>query len=90
MYTEKINSLVILLWQSERDCIEYKRQLEEQNATIKNLQADLYFAELELRDMQQIVDISHDIQYLQKLQSENDRLTRENKRLQTIQTAFKV
>ena len=90
MYTEKINSLVTMLWQSERECIEYKRQLEEQSTTIKELQADLYFAELELRDMQQIVDISHDIKYLQKLQSEIDRLTRQNKRLQAIQTAFKV
>ena len=90
MYTEKINSLVTMLWQSERECIEYKRQLEEQNAIIKDLQTDLYFAELELKDMQQILDNSCDINYIQRLQSEIDRLTRQNKRLQAIQTAFKV
>jgi len=89
MYTEKINSLVILLWESERESIELRKRLDEQDAIIKDLQADIYFAELEQRDMQQMLDNSKDVTYMHQLQKQVDKLSRENKRLQTVQSAFK-
>jgi hypothetical protein len=46
--------------------------------TIQTLKMDIYFSDMELKDIQQIMELSQDVIYMHSLQDKNNSLSKTN------------
>lgn len=58
---EKIKILSISLFDAEQKCKHLEEEIVEKNKIIKDLNTDIYFSDLELQDVKQLVDASNDV-----------------------------
>ncbi len=67
-----------MLFESEQMNRKLRIEMQEKDKTIKDLHADIYFSDLELKDIQQIMELSADVQYMNKLNDNIKELQKAN------------
>jgi len=80
----KIKTLTTMLWESEHENSILKMQLYEKDKIIKDLNTDIYFSDMEVKDMQNLIDSSQDMNYLFELQNKIIELEKSNEILSNM------
>lgn len=83
---EKVRSITVMLWEAERENSRLKREIVAKDDIIKELNTDVYFSDLELKDLKQQIDLSADVEYLHNLQEQVRDLSKSNQLLSDMIT----
>jgi hypothetical protein len=83
---QKVRSITIMLWEAERENSRLKRDIDAKDKIIKDLNADIYFSDLELKDLKQQLDLSTDVEHLHNLQDQIRDLSKSNQVLSDMIT----
>jgi cell division protein FtsB len=75
---EKIKTLQIILFEQEQEIKKLKHTIQVHEDTIQTLNMDIYFSDMELKDIQQIMELSQDVMYMHSLQEKNSSLKKNN------------
>lgn len=84
---EKVRSITVMLWEAERENSRLKREIVAKDDIIKDLNTDIYFSDLELKDLKQQIDLSADVEYLHNLQEQVRDLSKSNQVLSDMITS---
>lgn len=83
---QKVRSIAVMLWEAERENSRLKRDIDAKDKIIKDLNADIYFSDLELKDLKQQLDLSTDVEHLHNLQDQIRDLSKSNQVLSDMIT----
>jgi hypothetical protein len=75
---QKVRSITIMLWESERENSRLKREIVAKDEIINDLNIDIYFSDLELNDLKHQIELSIDVEYLHNLQDQIRDLSKSN------------
>ena len=79
---DKICQMNIMLWDREKEIIELKKQLQEKDEIIKELESEIYFSDLELEDMRQLVQKSCEVTFMNNIMIKVQDLSRNVRNLE--------
>jgi hypothetical protein len=67
---EKIKLLSIALFETERRCKFLEEEMARKDKVVSDLNADIYFSDLEVQELKQLVDASVDVNYMLSLKNQ--------------------
>lgn len=79
-----MDTLNIMLWESEKEINRLKKELEEKDRIIDDLKTEIKMSDLEVKDLSDIVNKSRSVIYMNKLCDKIHELSRINKELTDI------
>ncbi len=66
----KIKTLSISLFDAEQQCKHLQEEIRAKDKIIQDLNTDIYFSDLELQEVKQLVDASSDVNYMLDLRNQ--------------------